>query len=265
MLVLCSWASAQELRVFYTGHSFAGAPPAWLGVLAKQAGIPGYVNLGRQALGGSRVLDHWKLADERNEAKKALLTGKVDVLTLSPNMTMPDEGIALFVDLALKQNPKVRVLVQGSWMTWDGLGKNGIKNAERDVQPVSGIRERTTKHMEDIRVQLRDINAKAGREVCVLVPVGAAVVRLREMIAAGKLPGFERPSQLFVDDIGHCHPVIGHLCTYMFYAAVWGRDPRELTGLGNNGWAKEFGAPAPGLAAILKAVAWEMMPGPTKM
>ena len=64
--VACS--AAEPYRVFYTGHSFAGAPPAWLGILAKQAAINDYENVGRQSLGGSRVIDHWKLADARNEA-----------------------------------------------------------------------------------------------------------------------------------------------------------------------------------------------------
>lgn len=255
--VVC--AAAEPYRVFYTGHSFAGAPPAWLGILAKQAAIDDYKNVGRQSLGGSRVIDHWNLADARNEAKKALGTGHVDVLTLSPNMQLPDEGIDLFVDLALKQNAKIRVLVQGSWMTWDGLGKGGIKNAERDTQPVAGIRERTAKHMNEIRTQLRTINQRVGREVCVLVPVGAAVVRLRELIAEGKLPGLEKPSQLFVDDIGHAHPAILHLCTYMYHVAVFHRDPREITGLGNNGWSKQFGQPKPELAATLKQLAWDTM------
>jgi hypothetical protein len=105
--------STTTTRTFYTGHSFAGAAPAWLGLLAKQAAITGYENLGRQALGASRVIDHWKLADARNEAKKALIKGGVDILTLSPNMQMPDDGIDLFVDLALKHNSNIRILVQG--------------------------------------------------------------------------------------------------------------------------------------------------------
>jgi len=191
------------------------------------------------------VIDHWKLADDRNEAKKSLATGRITVLTLSPNMEMPDEGIDLFVDLALKHNPPPRVLVQGSWMTWDGLGKGGIRNAERDQQPVSGIRERTAKHMDDIRAQLRSINQRAGREICLLVPVGAGVVKMRERLAEGKLPGFEKPSQLFSDDVGHAHPAVLHLCAYMYHAAVFHRDPREIAGLGNNGWSQNFGSPIP--------------------
>ena len=253
--------AAVKTRVFYTGHSFAGAPSNWLGILAKQAGIGGYENLGRQSLGGSQVIHHWNLADDKNAAKKALATGNVDILTLSPNMQTPDEGIDRFVDLAMKHNPQVRVMVQGSWMTWDGLGKSGIRNAERDSQPVSGVRERTEKHMGELRTQLAAINARHGRQVCTLIPVGTAVVRLREFIAEGRLPGFTKASQLFVDDIGHSHPVIPHVQTYMYFAAVFHRDPRGLrTGLGMNGWSvSKHGPMPPDLTPLLQQLAWETM------
>ena len=252
-------AAEPSTRIFYTGHSFAGGPPAWLGVLAKQAEIPGYENRGRQALGASRVIDHWNLAEERNQAKSAIVMDNLDVLTLSPNMKLPDEGIDRFVDFALQHRPNIRVFVQGSWMTWDGLGKDGITNAERDTRPVTEIRERTTRHMNDIRTQLRATNARVGREVCNLVPVGTAVVRMRELIAEGKLPGFNKPSHLFSDDIGHSSPAVNHVCTYMFYAAVFQRDPRELRGLGNNGWSKQYGTPDPQLTPLLQQIAWETM------
>jgi hypothetical protein len=246
-------------RTVYTGHSFAGGPPVWLGVLAQQAGIKDYENLGRQTLGASRVMDHWNLAEPRNQAKAAIRRGDLDVLTLSPNMQMPDEGIDRFVDLALQHRPNIRIFVQGSWMTWDGLGKDGIKNAERDTRPVEEIRERTLRHMNEIRAQLQAVNKRVGREVCRLVPVGIGVVRLRELLAEGKLPGFEKPSQLFNDDIGHGSPAVLHLGTYMFYAAVFQRDPRGLPGLGNNGWSKQYGVPHPELTPLLQQVAWETM------
>lgn len=251
--------ASASYKVVFTGHSFAGAPANWLGLLATQAKIAGYENLGRQAIGASRVIDHWRPADERNLAKRLLREGKVDFLTLSPNMQLPDEGIDLFVDLALEKRPDVHVIVQGSWMTWDGLGKDGIVNAQRDERPVAEIRERTLRHMEEIRTQLRAVNTRVGRNVCRLVPVGLGVVRLRELVAEGKLPGFERPSQLFYDDIGHGKPPIHHLCTYMFFAAVFQRDPRGLPGLGSNGWTKDQGAPAPELTPLLQRIAWETM------
>jgi len=248
---------SKPCRVLCTAHSFSGI--GWVGVLAKQAGIVGYEDLGKQSLGGSRVLTHWTLADDRNRAKELLAEGKVDVLTLSPNMQIPDEGIDLFVDFAMKHNPDIRIIVQGSWMTWDGLGKDGISNDERDLRPVSEIRDRTTRHMEDIRTQLRATNARVGRNVCTFVPAGAAVVRLRELIAENSLPGFSKPSQLFYDDIGHGKAPIAQLLNYMYYIAIFHRDPRELPGLGRNGWRKEDGIPDPQLTAVLKQLAWDTM------
>lgn len=205
------------------------------------------------------MIDHWQLAEARNVAKQILRAGQADILTLSPNMQMPDEGIDLFVDLAVKHRPNIRILVQGSWMTWDGLGKDGITNAERDTRPVAEIRERTAAHMNEIRTQLRATNKRVGREVCFLVLVGLGVIRLRELIAEGKLPGFDKPSQLFHDDIGHGTAPIHHLATYMFYAAVFHRDPRGLPGLGTNGWTKQQGQPAPELTPLLQKIAWEVM------
>jgi hypothetical protein len=248
-------------RVFYTGHSFSGGPHEWMWILCQQAGVEGYESLGRQMAGASRVVTHWNIADERNRAKQALQQGSVDVLVLSPNMQMPDEGIDAFVELALKHNPPVRILVQGSWLTWDGLGPQGITNTQRDERPVAEIRDRTARHMEEIREQLRSVNRRVGRDLCTLVPVGAGVVRLRELVAEGKLPGFERPAQLFSDDIGHASPAVSHLATYMFYIALFQKDPRPLPGLGSNNWTKKWGTPPKELAPLLKTVAWEVMQG----
>ena len=46
-LGLVTHASEPTTRTFYTGHSFAGAPANWLGILAQQAKIEGCEYLGR--------------------------------------------------------------------------------------------------------------------------------------------------------------------------------------------------------------------------
>jgi hypothetical protein len=82
--------------------------------MAKGAGIKGHEAVGLSAIGGSRVIQHWDVADDKNKAKAALRAGKVDVLTLSP-IHLPDDGIEKFAALALEHNPKVRVTVQEFW------------------------------------------------------------------------------------------------------------------------------------------------------
>jgi len=51
-------------RVFVTAHSFHIFVADRLAPLAKAAGITGHELVGKQMLGGSRVRQHWDLADE---------------------------------------------------------------------------------------------------------------------------------------------------------------------------------------------------------
>src|SRR6476660_2045824 len=103
VLFLCSIASvcrpdepAQELRVFYTGHSFHMFVPPRVAQYAKAAGVNSYRQSGAQGIGGSRVIQHWDKPDEQNQAKKALEQGKTDVFTMAPHLKIPDEGIDRF-------------------------------------------------------------------------------------------------------------------------------------------------------------------------
>src|ERR1700704_4109569 len=79
-------------RVFTCGHSFHVWVPGIVTDLSKKAEIPGHVQVGLSSIGGSKVIQHWNKPDDKNNAKEALKTGKVDVLTLSP-IFFPDAGI----------------------------------------------------------------------------------------------------------------------------------------------------------------------------
>src|SRR5215213_541530 len=89
---------AKGQRVFTCGHSFHVFVYRMLAEIAKSAGISDHENVGLSSIGGSRVLQHWEVAEEKNAAKAALTAGKVDVLTLSP-IWMPDEGVEKFAQL----------------------------------------------------------------------------------------------------------------------------------------------------------------------
>ena len=60
--------------------------------MAKDAGIGDHVQVGLSSIGGSRVIQHWDVADDKFKSKASLEAGKVDVLTLAP-IFLPDEGI----------------------------------------------------------------------------------------------------------------------------------------------------------------------------
>src|SRR3954453_22295994 len=66
-------ASAPKgLRVFFAAHRLLWDTPTPLGELATAAEIKDHKLVGLQSLGGSKTLQHWNLAEEKNKAKQAL-------------------------------------------------------------------------------------------------------------------------------------------------------------------------------------------------
>ena len=102
-------------RMFTCAHSFHAFVYRIVGEMAKAAGIKDHQSVGLSGIGGSRVFQHWDVAEEKNQCKAALSAGKVDVLTLSP-IWLPDVGIEKFAKLGLDHNPNFRVTVQEFWL-----------------------------------------------------------------------------------------------------------------------------------------------------
>jgi hypothetical protein len=218
-------------RVFVCAHSFMIFTAKLLPPMTQAAGIP-YVEAGQQMLGGSRVIQHWNLPDEKNRAKTALRDGKVDVITLSPHMLLPDEGIDNFTKLGLEQNPKLRVLVQASWPARDGMVGKEFSNEKRNEATVDSLHQLRAGHyalwVKDLEAQVAALNASVGRQAVFIVPVSDAVFALRERIAEGKAPGLSKQTDLFRDDLGHPTVPLAELVTYCHFAAIYQRTPVGL-------------------------------------
>ncbi len=244
---------ASTLRVFYTGHSFHMFVPALLDRMVKAADFKEYQFVGKQGIGGSRVQQHWDLAEEKNQAKKALEKGNVDIFTMAPNVKMPDEGIDRFVELGLKHNPRMHFLVQESWVPGDGLDKRISSNDQRDQTNLAQLRSDQEKWRGQLEAQARALNQKAGREAVQIIPAGDAVLKLRELIAAGKVPGIAKQSDLFTDTIGHGKVPVLALVSYCNFACITGRSPVGLK-VAEKGISEE-------LNALLQKIAWETVTG----
>jgi hypothetical protein len=242
-------ADAPELRVFYTGHSFHMFVPARVAQYTKAADVKEYRQAGAQGIGGSRVQQHWDRADAMNTAKNALESGMVDIFTMAPNVTMPDEGIDRFVELGLKHNPKMRFLIQESWVPGDYLGKRISGNPMRDETDLKKLKADQEKWRGQMEAQAKALNEKAKREAVFVIPAGDAVVRLRELLAEGKVPGITKQSDLFTDTIGHGKPPVLVLTSYCNYACITGQSPV-------NPKIKDA-AVSPELDALLQKIAWE--------
>jgi prolyl oligopeptidase len=217
-------------RVFTCGHSFHVFVPGILSDIAKKAGIKDHEAVGLSSIGGSRVIQHWNVPDEKNKAKEALKAGKVDVLTLAP-IYLPDEGIENFVKLAVDNNPKVRVTVQEFWLPYDVYDTaNPLKGRKVDHNAATGseLRKLHEPYFKSIDDHVRELHKKLGKEAVYVVPVGQAVIALREKIIAGEAPGLKTQDDLFTDPIGHVRAPVQALAAYCHFAVIYRRSPVGL-------------------------------------
>jgi hypothetical protein len=243
-------------RVFVCAHSFMIFTARLLPPMAQAAGTP-YTAAGQQMLGGSRVIQHWNLPDDKNLAKAALREGRVDVLTLSPHMLLPDEGIDNFTKLGLEKNPQLRILVQASWPARDGVLDRPFKNEDRNAETIENLHQMRAGHRErwldGLEAQVRALNQSVGHEAVFIVPVSDAVFALREHIAEGTAPGLTKQTDLFKDDLGHPQAALAELVTYCHFATIYQRSPVGLpvpVDLKNLPQAEE-------LNRLLEQLAWE--------
>lgn len=245
-------------RVFSCGHSFHVFVPAVLSDMAKGAGIKNHEAVGLSAIGGSRVIQHWGVPEEKNKAKEALRAGKIDVLTLSP-IHLPDEGIEKFAKLALEHNPKIRITVQEFWLPFDIYDtsfKERPKEVDHNAPTAAELRKLHEPYFKSMDEHVRDLNKKLGTETLFIVPVGQAVIALREKIIAGQAPGLKTQEDLFSDPIGHARPPLQALAAYCHFAVIYRRSPvglptpAVLTKANNPSWDDK-------LNRLLQELAWD--------
>lgn len=252
-------ATAKGLRVFYASHSLMWYVPKPLGEMAEDAGIEGHKLMGLRPLGASKTSQHWDLADDKNDAKKALKTGEVDVFVMSP-ISFPDEGIENFVKLGLEHNPNMRFIVQLSWGGGDidnqDFPKGAFDNVDKEKTPEQ-LKIYNKRNIKAGEAQADDINKKYGngKKILALVPSVQAMVTLRTKIAKKEWQGLSRQGDLFVDAV-HPSAPMEVLNTYMHFAVLYGTSPvglpmpAMLKNAKREGWNEKFNR-------SLQELAWE--------
>jgi hypothetical protein len=242
-------AAPRGLRVFYASHSLMWYVPKPLGEMTEAAGIKGHTLVGLQSLGASRTIQHWNLADEKNEARKALQSGKVDVFVMSP-ISFPDDGIENFVKLGLEHNPDMRFIVQLSWGGGDidnqDFPKGAFDTVDKEKTPEQ-LRLYNERNIKAGKAQADDINQRygKGRKNLAIVPSVQAMVTLRTRIAKKEWPGLTRQGELFVDAVHPSAPMEA-LNTYLHFAVLYGKSPvglpmpAMLKNAGREAWNEPF-------------------------
>lgn len=103
---------------------------------------------------------------------------------------------------------------------------------------------------------VRSLNKKLGKEVLFVVPVGQAVIALREKIMAGEALGLKTQEDLFTDPLGHAKAPLEALVAYCHYAVIYRQSPVGLpvpavmTRTGNPAWDEK-------LNKVLQEIAWD--------
>ena len=224
------------VRVLSTGNSFSGGVLDLVQEMARLGGIKGHVWVDRQGIGGSRVIQHWELADDQNKAKKALLTGNIDVMTMNP-IFMPDEGIVKFVKFGLEKNPNMRFTIQQSWLIRDQIGMPAdeplyAKRSYKKLDPNNRTGEELRKEYAPVLTALddhvREVNKQVGRDVVFIAPTAQASILLRDKIIAGQAPDLSSQNALFLDEMCHPSPILQTLGGYCHYAVIYRRSPVGL-------------------------------------
>lgn len=243
----------QGLRVFTCAHSFHGFMPDLLADIATSAGIQNHVQVGKSGIGGSRVIQHWEKPDAENLAKRLLQKGQVDALTLSP-IWLPDAGMEKFGEFAVAHHPRIRIFVLEFWLPNDvydpAYPLKTREKVDHNAATVPALKAQQELYCREMREHLDGLNAKLGREVFTLVPVGHAVIALREKIIAGQAPGLTAQEDLFRDNWGHPQMPIKVLQAYCFYACMYGRSPVGLPPVERWGLDAE-------LVGLLQKLAWD--------
>ena len=255
-------------RLFFCGHSYHFHVPAMLDEIGKSAGFKDQNIVGSSMLGGSKSMQHWNVKDADNKAKAALKDGALDVLTLTP-IYLPDEGIEKFAQLGFEHNPGVRVTVQEFWLPYDEYQPHyydapkipAPKKVDHNAATVEKLREIHKRYFQEMDELIAGINKKLGQQVVIAVPVGQAVIALREKIIAGSAPGLKSQEDLFTDPLGHPKPALQALVTYCHYAVIYRKSP---VGLPAPSVLAQMKLPAETVAALnqlLQEVAWEAVTG----
>ena len=234
-------------RVFYASHSGMWYVPDALGELAEAATIKDHKMVGLQKLGASKTLQHWNLPEDKNQAKKALKAGEVDVFVMSP-IQFPDEGVENFVKFGLEHNSNMRFLVQITWGGGDidnqDFPKGAFANVDREKTP-DQLKQLYARNVKAAEAQADAVNQKygGGKKVLFLVPSAQALVALRTRIAHNEVPGLTKQGELFNDVMSHPSAPLEALNTYLHYAVLYDRSP--------------VGLPMPGLLKRAKREAWD--------
>ncbi len=233
------------LRVMSGGHSWSTENST---SLCQAAGITGHIKLNKHGLNSGRIEDLTPLLEK----------GEIDAYVWQHSGVGPDSPkfLPTLVELGPKHNPNFRgVFMQMPWLVHDG--RQGVKLPEEYEQTdLAEMQVKMEKYRKQQEAYVDEVNAKAGKRVVFLVPLGDGMLEVRKMIAAGKFPGVTKVSGSVLggDHMPHQGLLGMRLGAYMHFAALYRMSPEGLKFPG-----KEGDGLTDEQRPILQKLAWDMV------
>ncbi len=234
------------LRVMSGGHSWSTENSA---PLCQAAGIAGHKRIGGPGINANVIKDITPLLEK----------GEIDAYVWQHSSVGPEfpKFLPTLVELGPKHNPNFRVIMQMPWLVHDGR-KDVKLSEEYEKTDLAEYRTKMEAYRKQQEAYVDEVNAKAGKRIVFLVPLGDGMLEVRKMIAAGKFPGVTKQSDgnsVLRGDIMPHQGLLGfRLGTYMHFAALYRMSPEGLKFPGKDG---------DGLTdeqrAILQKLAWDMV------
>jgi hypothetical protein len=252
--------SGDGLWIASTGHSLVAPALGPFEAIAKAAGFEGHLQI-RQLSGGATGSPraHWEKPDEQQVVKRALETGKCDVLTMGAHWEGSEvDDFARWIELGRKHNPQMVFYVQDAWPRLTDLVPGNWRDPE-NAKVTFDKYEATMAELNDwIAAKVEALNERFPGRVHV-IPVGNGMLELVRRHLRGELPGVEaivvpkeqaeRRTSLYRDSI-HPSRMVATLEGYIYFACIYRKNPAELP---------QHVFDVPELDRILREVAWKVV------
>ena len=162
--------------------------------------------------------------------------GDIDVMVIGTLVCYPnaetwknhlgpdDSTLAGLAALGAKNNPMFRIV----WQTYVWPVGQTPKDGKKTLDVAAMKKRAASEPLKELEELVDAINAKHGRQVVLISPVGEATIKLVEMVAAGKFPGITDPADLWTEFNRHSNRHVLALSAYCNVATMYGVSPVGL-------------------------------------
>lgn len=212
--------------------------------------------------GGGAARAQWQHEGDRQQAKAALVTGKVDVMTFGHLVAFNGMSVGCdvedyerWIDFAIEHNPRITFYIQDLW-PWLPGPERGIDLDDFALKDYEAAMDVSSRSINSV---VEALNRKYPGRIHIL-PAGLAMTELVRRVTRNDLPGVDAllvgqeqkkkglKVGLYRDKI-HPTELIASLQGYIYYTCLYRKNPTKLKTSHYRGEA---------LDRVIREVAWQV-------